>query len=134
MDDETRADVQRYVQRAWHDIKAVEVNLQNGFYAVAVFRAYYAMFYAATALLTTKGIERSRHAGVISAFGQYFVKTGLIEVEFAKILTQAFNSRNDASYDLMLIPDEDLAHTELEDARRFVARIEHYLREKGELQ
>lgn len=133
MDDETRADVQRYVQRAWHDIKAVEVNLQNGFYAVAISRAYYAMFYAATALLKTKGIERSRHAGVISAFGQYFVKTGIFEVEYARILSRAYESRSDTDYDVRFVSDEELSQKRLNEARQFVTRAEKYLEEMGAL-
>jgi len=133
MDDKTRKEIQRYLERARLDLQAVDVNLQNELYTVAVSRAYYAMFYAATALLKSKGIDRSRHSGVISAFGQYFVKTGLIEVVFAKTLTQAFDSRNETDYGLMLIPDDELARTELDDARRFVERIESYLQEKGVL-
>lgn len=133
MDEKTKADVRLYMNRARLDLQAVEVNLQNGFYAVAVSRAYYAMFYAVTALLKSNGIDRSKHSGVIAAFGQYFVKTGLIEIEFAKILTHAFNSRNDTDYDLIWMPDVKLARTEMEDAQRFVERVERYFQDKGEL-
>lgn len=91
------------------------------------------MFYAVTALLKSKGIDRSKHSGVIAAFGQHFVKTGSIEIEFAKILTHAFNSRNDTDYDLIWMPDVKLAQTEMEDAQWFVERIERYFQEKGEL-
>ena len=133
MGDEAKADIQLYMERARLDLQAVEANLQNGFYAVAVSRAYYAMFYAATALLKSIGIDRSKHSGIIAAFGQHFVKTSLIEIEFAKILTHAFNSRNDTDYDLMWMPDAELAQTEMKDAQRFVERVERYFQEKGEL-
>ena len=83
-----------------------------------------------TALLKSRGIDRSKHSGVIAAFGQHFVKTGLIEIEFAKILTHAFNSRNDTDYDLISMPDVKLAQTEMEDAQRFVKRVERYFQEK----
>jgi uncharacterized protein (UPF0332 family) len=42
-------------------------------------RAYYAIFYAANAMLATKGLERSKHSGVIATFRQHFVKTGMVE-------------------------------------------------------
>ena len=42
MDEKTKADVRLYMNRARLDLQAVEVSLQNGFYAVAVSRAYYA--------------------------------------------------------------------------------------------
>jgi uncharacterized protein (UPF0332 family) len=40
----------------------------------------------------------------------------LIEAEYAKMLTQAFDSRNDTDYDLMLMPNEEFAQAELDDA------------------
>jgi uncharacterized protein (UPF0332 family) len=75
------AEVQLYLDRAGQDLQAAQSNLDQGFYGVAVTRAYYAMFYSASGLLVSKGISRSRHSGVISAFGEYFVKTGLIETK-----------------------------------------------------
>jgi uncharacterized protein (UPF0332 family) len=51
----------------------------------AVNRAYYAIFYAANALLATQGLSRSKHSGVIAAFRQHFVKPGQIEDEYGLI-------------------------------------------------
>ena len=84
-------EIQLYLDRAHQDLQAAESNLNQGFYGVAVSRAYYAMFYATSALLASKGISRSKHSGVHSAFGEYFVKTGLIETEYVKMLGHAFN-------------------------------------------
>lgn len=122
----SREEIQLYLDRAKRDLRAVEVNIQNELYNVAISRAYYAMFYAATALLQSKGIERKKHAGVISAFGEYFVKTGLIEVDYAKMLTQAFDSRNDGDYDVTFVAGKELAEAEFKDAERFVSRIDKY--------
>ena len=67
------------------DLQAAKSNLQQSFYGVAITRAYYAMFYAASALLASEGISRSKHSGVHSAFGERFVKGGPIEAEYAKM-------------------------------------------------
>ncbi len=67
-----------YLDYARRDLQAAESNLNLGFYHITISRAYYAMFYAASALLASKGITRSRHSGVLSAFGEQFVRTGLI--------------------------------------------------------
>lgn len=72
-------DVRLYLERARVDLLAAESNIQQGFHSVAISRAYYAMFYAASALLASKGLSRSKHSGVHSAFGEQFVKAGLIE-------------------------------------------------------
>jgi uncharacterized protein (UPF0332 family) len=42
----------------------------------AVNRFYYAVFYAARALLAVRELDSSRHRGVISFFQKHFVKPG----------------------------------------------------------
>lgn len=76
---ETASEIKLYIDRARLALQQSKDNLDLGHYDVAVSRAYYAMFYAATALLHSQGISRKKHSGVHSAFGQQFVKTGLIE-------------------------------------------------------
>lgn len=58
-------------------------------------------------------------------------KTELIKVEYAKILAYAFESRQDADYDVAFYVDQDLAREILRDAMRFVDRIERYLHTKN---
>jgi len=50
-------EVQLYLDRARQDVQAAQSNLDQGFYGVAVSRAYYAMFYSVSALLASKGIS-----------------------------------------------------------------------------
>ena len=71
------AEVQLYLDRAKDGLKQAEDNLKLGYYDVATSRAYYAMFYATSALLVTQGISRSKRSGVQAAFGQYFVQARL---------------------------------------------------------
>ena len=77
--------VRNYMAHARQAVETGRLVLEHGDYVAAVNRAYYAIFYAANALLATKGLQRSKHSGVIAAFRQHFVKTGLIEVEFSRI-------------------------------------------------
>lgn len=126
-------DTQLYLDRAHQDLQAAESNLQQGFHGVAVTRAYYAMFYAASALLASKGISRSKHSGVHSAFGEHFIKTSLIETEYAKMLGHAFDSRLDSDYDITFTTERTLAEGVLHDAQRFVERAEKHLRQAGVL-
>ena len=118
------ADVKHYLDRADQDLRAVQSILGEGFYAIAISRAYYAMFYAASALLASKGISRSKHSGVISAFSEYFVKTDLLEAEYARMLAHAFNARLGSDYDVAAYVDQASAEAVIQDARHFVDRIE----------
>ena len=119
-------EVKLFLNTAHQALQQAEVNLRLGYYDVTTSRAYYAMFYAASALLASKDISRSKHSGVHSAFGQYFVRTGLIEREYAWMLGHAFDSRLDSDYDVTFTVEKELAEGVLEDARRFVGRIEQY--------
>jgi len=128
-----QADISLYLGRARNDLEAAERNLDQGFHVVSVTRAYYAMFYAASALLASKGITRSKHSSVLSAFGEQFVKSGLIEPDYAKALGHAFDARQDSDYDITFAADETLAREVLSEALRFVDRAARYLREAGAL-
>ncbi len=48
-------DVQPYLDRAREELWAVEVNIREELYAVAISRCYYAMFYAVSGLLASIG-------------------------------------------------------------------------------
>jgi len=96
-------------------------------------RAYYAIFYAANALLATKGLERSKHSGVIAAFRQHFVKTGLIETEYSRFYGAAMDDRHEGDYEVESVLDYDKAERDLGWAERFIVRIEAALYEMGML-
>jgi len=73
--------------------------LESRSYLGAVNRFYYAAFYAARALLATKGLDSSKHSGVITLFQRHFVKTGLIDLDVAKALPRSFEWRLDTDYE-----------------------------------
>jgi uncharacterized protein (UPF0332 family) len=62
-----RREVALYMERAHETLEVAARNLDDGFYAASVNRAYYAIFYAANAMLSTEGLARSKHSGVVSA-------------------------------------------------------------------
>ena len=90
-------------------------------------RAYYAMFYAALALLQKIGKIPSKHIGVISLFDTEFVLTGLFPKELSRNFHKAFELRQVSDYRVM----ERLTHLKAEEtltrANDFVKAIETYL-------
>ena len=66
---------------------------QNGDIEFAIGRAYYAMFFTAEALLNEKDLRFSKHGGVHGAFGEHYVKTGLMDAKYHRWLLSAFNRR-----------------------------------------
>lgn len=115
-----KQDVQRHIESAEVFPQESEYLLSGGFFRGTVGRAYYAMFHAATAVLLHKGIERSSHGGIISAFGQFITKPGLADPKFHGSLVEAFTLRNDCDYLAPFEAEEPQARRTLNRAREFV--------------
>lgn len=133
MDEATkRAYIATRLTRAQEDLATARDNLTGGHLRGAANRAYYAVFHVASAALLWLDIERARHSGVQSAFGEFLVKPRHVEPEFGRIYTRARQAREEQDYDLDAAPltPED-AEQIVSEAERFVARIERYLREAG---
>jgi uncharacterized protein len=115
------------LEQADEAFAAAQLNLTNGLQRSAVNRAYYAMFYAALALLAASQAETSKHSGVISQFDQLYVKPALVPKEFSRWLHDAFLNRQAADYgsELTLSPDD--IETLLAHARDFLAGVRQYL-------
>jgi len=128
---ENKNEVFIYIEHAKEMLAVAEQNLRNDFYTSAVNRAYYAIFYAANAMLATIGEARSKHSGVISLFRNRFVKTGDLPVELSDIYGRVLDNRQRGDYDLGLQMDEEQAKTDIEDTRRFVDEVEQWLKEKN---
>jgi uncharacterized protein (UPF0332 family) len=94
-------------------------------------RAYYAMFYAALALLQKIGKVPSKHAGVISLFDTEFVVKGGFRKEFSKDLHKAFELRQVSDYRTLRPIEKDKAQETLDSATRFVEAVKSYLGESG---
>ena len=123
--------IKLHLDSAHEALRASQYTLDGGFSGVAVARAYYACFYAASALLLTLDMTRSKHSGVLSAFREQFVRTGLIEPEYSDIFGEAFDARHIADYDMTGVLEPAEAKQTLVNANRFVARVEIYLQEVG---
>jgi uncharacterized protein (UPF0332 family) len=108
-------EVESLIQKAKKYIKSAEKLIKEKDYESAVSRTYYAMFYATEAILLTKGLSFSSHKGVISAFGKYFVKTGIFPKEMGKDLTKAFEKRQLADYEYTSVMSEEDAKDLLEN-------------------
>lgn len=128
-----QSEVQLYLGRAHEMLRAAHHNLDGNFYASAVNRAYYAIFYATNALLASENVSRSKHSGVIAAFRQYFVKPGHFDVEYSRIYERVMNDRHIGDYAVTESIAPQQADVDLKDAQRFVARIERYLKEAGKV-
>jgi uncharacterized protein (UPF0332 family) len=132
VEEHIRAYAQLRLDRAREELETARDNIAHGHFRAAVSRAYYAVFYMASAALFSRSVQRAKHSGVESAFSQYLVKPGDIEPEFSRLYQRARRQREEADYAEELI-DEVAARQTLADAECFVDRLERFLREVGAL-
>lgn len=111
---------QALIQKAARSIQSAIGQNETGFPEFAASRAYYAMFYLASAFLEGEGLAFSSHAAVIAAFGQQFARTGLVPVEFHRYLIDAQDIRNKADYNI----EPNITQ---KDTAQLIARAEQFL-------
>ncbi len=125
-------EIEDLIKKAWRFLRTAELALKDGDYDSCVSRAYYAMFFTAEALLLSKGLKASSHSGVITLFGEHFVKTGIFDREMGKALKRAYDSRQKGDYAAGFLIDKEEAEEKLNDAKKFVKMVEKYLRSSTE--
>ena len=90
-------------------------------------RSYYAMFYAALALLQKISKAPSKHSGVISLFDKEFVMRGIFEKELSKDFHKAFELRQSTDYKIIKPISADKANQIWQKAVKFVQALKLYL-------
>ena len=122
-----------YIQGARDALESAQYNQDGGFYGVAVNRGYCAFFYAASALLMTLDITMRKHSGVLAAFREHFVKTGLFPVEDSNAYGEAYELSNTSDFEMLGSIEREQAVAVINSAKQFVTRRGAYLKEKGDL-
>jgi len=107
-------------QKAQQSLNAAKYLLTGDYYDFAVSRAYYTMFYIASAILLEDNLTFSKHSGVISALGREFAKTERIPLEFHCQLKEAQDLRNLGDYGEVNIISQQEAELQIQRAEDFV--------------
>jgi uncharacterized protein (UPF0332 family) len=120
-------EVAALLQKA-HDSRRAAALLDGaGFRDFAAARAYYAMFYAAQALLLRQGLSFSSHAAVIAAFGREFAKSGRLDPKLHRYLLDAQDLRNVSDYGI----DRPVSAAQVQEvlawSDEFITAIEPFL-------
>ncbi len=131
LDQKRKEMVAIYLDHSAQCLQSAQVLLDAHLEMRAIPECYYAVFYAASGVLLSKGIERRRHEGVGSALGESFVRTGELPAGMTKLFHELHEERLAADYRMTYDPGEDAAEERLAQARDFVQTIRDYLKEQG---
>ena len=123
------SEIEEHLARSAQELEAARL-LQDVFPAQSVTHSYYAAFFAAEAALLALGETRSKHSGVLSAFGRLLMKTGEVDATLGSHLRDLFELRLGATYGGRSV-DAQTAGSATGDARAFVDAVEAWLRRRG---
>ena len=112
-----------YMERAYEALESAKILLENEKYNASVSQAYYAMFYAAKALLSVKDRHPKTHRGVVAELGLEFINKGFVEEVYGKMIAKSLQLRERVDYDVYYKATREEAESIVRDAERFVERI-----------
>jgi uncharacterized protein (UPF0332 family) len=115
------------LDRSRRKLVAARRDFDYGDFEDAASRGYYAMFYVAQAILDSKGLSFSSHGAVLAAFGQHFVKTGMLPAHFHRYLLSGQDLRLRGDYDEVYVVTREEAEEQLERAEELLRFAEGLL-------
>ncbi|MEW5868752.1 MAG: HEPN domain-containing protein [Chloroflexota bacterium] len=115
------------LEKSQRAIQAAQTLHEHGQEEFAPGRAYYAMFYAAEALLNERDLRFSKHGGVHGAFGEHFVKNGLLDSKYHRWLLDAFDRRIVGDYAIQATFTSQEVAEMIGQAIEFLAQAKHLL-------
>ncbi|MBF0532493.1 MAG: HEPN domain-containing protein [Candidatus Omnitrophica bacterium] len=131
MNEKAVREIKAYMARCDESIKAASELLVNSHFDFAASRAYYAVFYASSALLLNEGLEFKKHSGVIAAVHQKFIKTNKINQQYGKDLNWLFELRSVGDYGLIVHVGKDEAEEAIKIAKSYVAVVKKIITHNG---
>jgi len=120
-------DIKSLVEKARKFIESAKVLLKINDYDSTVSRTYYAMFFMTEALLLTKNLAARSHSGLISLFGEHFVKTQIFSKEMGRQLNRAYDKRLMGDYGTTIAINTNDAKGLLNIGQDFIKNIADYL-------
>lgn len=106
------------LEQAQRTLRQAEILSEYAEWNGVINRSYYAMFYGALALLLTRNLGSSKHAGVLSLIDREFVHTKTLPAEVSMMLRDAFNERQKSDYSEFAPVSQQRAAEILNNARK----------------
>lgn len=118
------------LESAKEKLTSARLLLEAGQYKDSIGRSYYTIFTAIRAVLASRKVDFSKHAGVIAYFQKEYIRTGIFDKKYSKYIQQAFQIRNCCDYDDFYIVSKQNALEQFECAEELLSVMENYLADK----
>lgn len=126
--------VEYRLKRSLETLDEVDKLVELAYWNTAVNRLYYAAFYAVSALLTFHKIQVHSHTGIRQKFGEYFIKTQIMDVRHGRLFAELFDKRQRGDYNDFYDFNKEGVIALLSPTKLLVETIVQHIREaqKGE--
>jgi len=121
-------EIKALLDKAKRSQKAAAKLFKDGDTDFAASRAYYSLFYTASALLLSRGLSFSNHSGVIANFGKEFARTRVLDPKYHNYLIESQDRRNIGDYSIVAEVTEEQTREMLQWANEFIEAAEEYLK------
>lgn len=120
--------VKAYLRRADKALTSAKILLEHNELEDSASRAYYAIFHATQAILTTKGLRAKSHKGVRILFEEHIIKKGIMSEEFHDYFDEAFDLRQLSDYEAIKRMKEDQVKDIVIKAEKFVNTVRNLIK------
>ncbi|MSS70094.1 MAG: HEPN domain-containing protein [Candidatus Latescibacteria bacterium] len=115
--------VRYWWDKAFESLNAARRELAADAFGFAINRAYYALFYAVSALLIEESRRFKKHSGVRAAFNREIIKTGRLGRKHGDLYNQLFRDRQEGDYVEFAEFDAEYVREKIEACEAFLADI-----------
>jgi uncharacterized protein (UPF0332 family) len=130
MEEGNNLEIKTYLSQSKEALETTKLLLDHQRFREVISRAYYSMFYAASALLCIEGKTTSKHSTLISLFHRYFIRTKKFNDYYYRRFVKAFEDRLNADYKVLKPIADEIAYKKYEDAQKFHQAVEEYLKKE----
>lgn len=124
--------VNLYLEKSDMFWREAEVSRELRHWPMTANRMYYALLNAVRALLVNDSHPAHTHDGIKSLFGQYYVLTGEVTREQARLFSQMETLRNRSDYDCYFKATEEMITTNFAPVKELISRIKNIIASKKE--
>lgn len=111
------------IEKAESTIKDVEFLIKNDKFEISVTRIYYGIFYILSALALKYNFNTSKHQQLIGWFNQTFVKEGVLDKKYGRIVHKAYDKRSKSDYGDFVEFSRDEVEELFNEMKEFIERI-----------
>jgi len=126
--DQNREIAEYWIVKAKESLKSAQLEYEQKLLSFAANRLYYAAFYAASAVLASRGQKYGKHSAVRASVHRDFVKTGLLSKEQGKLYDELFFDRQEGDYVAFTDFDDAVIGHQIGRVQDLLKRFEELLR------